>query len=107
MLCCYKTAWKKETLGGRPGVEETLILINLRERGYEGVISIVPVKNTVQQQTCLLGVPTFYGTRRLITAFTKASHWSLFLAIFIQPITPHSISLRSILIISSHLSRSS
>jgi hypothetical protein len=39
---------EKETFGGKPGVEETLIIIKLRESGYEGVISIVPVKNTVQ-----------------------------------------------------------
>jgi hypothetical protein len=39
---------KKEMLGGRAGVEEKAILINLRERGYAGVISIVLVKNMVQ-----------------------------------------------------------
>jgi hypothetical protein len=44
--CGYKIA-REKTLRRRPGVEETVILINLRERGCEGVISIVPVKNTV------------------------------------------------------------
>jgi hypothetical protein len=39
---------KKEMLRGRPGVEETAILINLPERGYEGLISTVPVKNMIQ-----------------------------------------------------------
>jgi hypothetical protein len=47
--------------------------------------------------------PTFYGTRRFIIVFTGALHWSLSWARSIQPIQSHSISLRSILILSSHL----
>jgi hypothetical protein len=44
-----------------------------------------------------------YGTRRFNTAFTKARHWTLFWAsrILFAPSKP--ISLRSILILSSHL----
>jgi hypothetical protein len=42
--------------------------------------------------------PAFYGTRRFNTVFTRARHWSLSLA------TPsHPISLRSILILYTHL----
>jgi hypothetical protein len=37
----------------------------------------------------------FYGTRRLITVFTRALHWSLFTARSIQSIPSHPISLIS------------
>jgi hypothetical protein len=47
--------------------------------------------------------PTFYGTRMFITVFTRALHWSLSWARSIQSIPPHPISLRLILILSSHL----
>jgi len=45
----------------------------------------------------------FYGTRRFITALTSARHLSLSWARSIQSTHPHSISRRSILILSSHL----
>jgi hypothetical protein len=45
----------------------------------------------------------FYGTRRLITVFTRAHHWLLSSARSIQFIPPYPISLRFILILSSHL----
>ena len=47
--------------------------------------------------------PAFYGTRRLITAFTIARHLSLPTASSIQSIPPHPTSWRSIIILSSHL----
>ena len=47
--------------------------------------------------------PAFYGTRWLITAFTNARHLSLSWAISKQSIPPHPNSLRSTLILSSHL----
>ena len=47
--------------------------------------------------------PAFYGTRRLITAFTSAHHLSLPWASSIQSIPPHPTSWTSILILSSHL----
>ena len=47
--------------------------------------------------------PTFYGTRRFITAFTSAHHLSLPWASSILFITPHPTSWRSILLLSSHL----
>jgi hypothetical protein len=47
--------------------------------------------------------PAFYGTRRIIIMFTRAFHWSLSWARSIQSIPSHPISLRSILILSTHL----
>jgi hypothetical protein len=44
-----------------------------------------------------------FGTRRFITVFTRALHWSLPWARSIQSMPPHPISLRSILILFSHL----
>jgi hypothetical protein len=46
---------------------------------------------------------TFYGTWRFITKFTKVNHWSLSWARWIQSIPSHLISLKSILIFTSHL----
>jgi hypothetical protein len=47
--------------------------------------------------------PAFYGTRRFITVFTTACHWFLSWARYIQSTPSLPISLRSILILSSHL----
>ena len=43
--------------------------------------------------------PAFYGTRRFITAFTRARHLSLSWASSIQSVPPHPTSWRSILIL--------
>jgi hypothetical protein len=51
----------------------------------------------------LKNFPAFYGTRRFVTVFTRALHWSLSWARSIQSIPVHPISLRSILILSTHL----
>jgi hypothetical protein len=47
--------------------------------------------------------PTFYGTRRFITAFINTHHLSLSWAKSIQYISPHPTSWRSIFIFSAHL----
>ena len=47
--------------------------------------------------------PTFYGTRRFITAFTSARHLSLSWASSMQSTPSHPTSWRPILILSSHL----
>jgi len=47
--------------------------------------------------------PAFYGTRRFITAVTRAHNLSLSWASSIQSIPPHQTSRISILILSSHL----
>jgi hypothetical protein len=51
----------------------------------------------------LKNFPAFYGIQRFITVFTRALYWSLSWARSIQSIPPHPISLRSILIVSTHL----
>jgi hypothetical protein len=50
----------------------------------------------------LKNFPAFYGTRRFITALTRALHWSLSWAKSIQSPPSHPV-LRSILILSAHL----
>jgi hypothetical protein len=45
-------------------------------------------------------IHAIYGTRRFITVFTRAHHWSVSWARFIQYTT---VSLRSVLILSSHV----
>ena len=47
--------------------------------------------------------PTFYGTRKFITALTSVRHLSLSWASPIQSTYPHPTSWRSILILSTHL----
>jgi hypothetical protein len=51
----------------------------------------------------LKNFPKFYVICRFITMFTRALNWSLSSAWSIQSISPHSISLRSILILSTHM----
>jgi hypothetical protein len=51
----------------------------------------------------LKNFPAFYGTRRFITVFKRALHWSLSWARSIQSIPSYPISLRSILILFTHL----
>jgi hypothetical protein len=46
----------------------------------------------------LKNYPVFYGTRRFITVFTRALHWSLSWARSIQSIPSHPISVRSIIV---------
>jgi hypothetical protein len=55
--------------------------------------SLQPLKN----------FPVFYGTRRFITVFTRALHWSLSWATSLKSTPSHPITLRSVLILSSHL----
>ena len=47
--------------------------------------------------------PAFYGTRKFIIVFKRARHWSPFSTRWIQFILSYHISLRSILILSTHL----
>jgi hypothetical protein len=50
----------------------------------------------------LKNFPAFYRTRKFITVFTRALHWSLSWARSTQSIPSHPSSLRSILILSTH-----
>jgi hypothetical protein len=66
----------------------------LTELSPSGELPIVhPLKN----------FPAFYWTRRFITVFTRALTWFLSWARSIQAIPSHPISLRSTLILSTHL----
>jgi len=47
--------------------------------------------------------PTFYGSKRFNTVFTRAHHWSISGARWFVSTTSHPISLRLILILPSHL----
>jgi hypothetical protein len=58
-------------------------------------------KPTVAQP--LKNFPTFYGTRRFITLFARARHWSLSWARWIQSISPYPISRKPISVLFSHL----
>jgi hypothetical protein len=60
------------------------------------------LENPPVSQT-LKNFPTFYGTQRFITVFTTAGYLSLSCATRINFTPSHSISLRLILILSSHL----
>jgi hypothetical protein len=51
----------------------------------------------------LKNFPAFYGNRRFMTVFTRALHWSLSWARSIQSIPSRPISLKPILILSTHL----
>jgi hypothetical protein len=54
----------------------------------------IPKKRPIVQ--LLKNFPSFYGTRRFITALTRALHWCLSWARSIQPMPSHSVSLWSI-----------
>jgi hypothetical protein len=70
------------------------LLTYLRSWAFLEELSIVqPLKN----------LPAFYGTRSFNSVFTRALHWSLSLAISIQSTPSHHISLRFILMLSTHL----
>jgi hypothetical protein len=72
----------------------TYLLTYLRSWALLEELSIVqPLRNP----------PAFHGTRRFNTMFTRALHWSLSRAISIQSTPSHPVSLRSILILPTHL----
>jgi hypothetical protein len=64
----------------------------------QDILGKVGSYSAYQRITCFL-----YGTRRLITVFTKARHWTLSRASRIQFAPSMPISLRSILMLPSHL----
>jgi len=89
------------TTGVRPCASLPCLLIYLLTFSLTSWIRIVLEKLTgfqLVKKFC-----AFYETRRFITAFTSARHLSLSRASSIQTISPHPTSLRSILILSSHL----
>jgi hypothetical protein len=84
---------------------ERLFMIFNTERFYWNLLT--PCSWTLLEKPpvaqLLMKCPTFYGTRRFITVFTRALHWSLPWSRSIRSIPPHPIYLRSILVLSSHV----
>jgi hypothetical protein len=67
--------------------------------------SLIELNHSWEGVTCAATqgiIPGFYGTRRFITMFTRALHLSLSWARSTQSIPSHPISLRCILILSTH-----
>jgi hypothetical protein len=71
------------------------------------ISELMPRSSTLLEKSpvaqLLKNFPTFYGTRKFITVFTRTFHWSLFWARWIQFIPTHLISSRFVLLLSSHL----
>jgi len=65
-------------------------------RGTNSFLKSNPFSNSQE-------IPAFYGTRNLITPFTSARHLSLLSGRAIQPMPPHPIYWKSIILLSSHL----
>jgi hypothetical protein len=82
-------------------IQNIYILLEFRAKFL--VYSLMKLSPSWEAANCA-ATPTFYGTRRFITVFTKALHWSLSWARSIQCIPSHPIFLRSILILFTHLS---
>jgi hypothetical protein len=71
------------------------------------ILEVSPCSRVLLEKVTVFQVvkkfPTFYGTRKFITAFTSARHLSLSWASSTHSIPLHPNSWRSILILSSHL----
>jgi hypothetical protein len=73
----------------------------VRTKDLSTVSRVLPQKLIVTQ--LVKKFPAFYGTRRFITVFTRTRHWSLSWARWIQSTPSHTVSLRSILMLTSYL----
>jgi hypothetical protein len=78
-----------------------LFRADCRPREVTNSMEALHEKPTVTE--LLKNFPIFCGTRRFITVFTRALHWFLSWAGWMQSVLSHNISLRFILISSSHL----
>jgi hypothetical protein len=90
--------WWNENWQGKPKYSEKTYLFTLTQRSW-----VLLEKSSVAQP--LKNITTSYGTRRFISVFTRSLHWSPSQARSIQSIPPYPFSLRTILILSSHLRR--
>jgi hypothetical protein len=81
----------------RPSLRRKVTLTYLRTYGAE------PFLRSCQLCSHSENSQQYKGTRRFITVFTRALHWSLSWVSPIQSLPSHPISPRSILILSTHL----
>jgi hypothetical protein len=76
------------------------------ERKTKQLTNSMELRPSWENQTVaqlLKNFPRYYGRRRFITVLTRALHLSLSWNKYIQSMSPHTISLRTILILFSHL----
>jgi hypothetical protein len=93
-----KQAYHITILGLALKLHATLLHQTLLTNSLHGILGEQPTGAQL-----LKNFPTFYGTRRLITEFAKVRLWSLSISKGIQALSPHPISLTSILVLSSQL----
>jgi hypothetical protein len=84
-----------------------IIISGLQDKGYQETAWLTQCRRIALEKLTVTQLvkkfPASYGTRRLITVFTSVRQWSLFWIRWIQSTPSRHISLRSILILSSHL----
>jgi hypothetical protein len=95
-----KISWYTRSSREMKEPDEMDVLVRRTVHVYDASWALLEEPPIVQP---LKNFPAFYGTRRFNTVFTRALHWFLFWAISIQSTPSHPISLRSILILSTHL----
>ena len=87
---CEKCTWRRST----PTLPRWNLLLTTYSTFFLQYLTVLQL---------LKKFPTFYGTRKFITAFTSARQMSLSWASSIQSIPPHPTSCRAILILFPHL----
>jgi hypothetical protein len=102
--------WRWQTYSPHTRRHMVLTSLTKREKGInEGDFMSCTQRNgadsfLISRQLCSYSIfLTFYGTRRFIVVFTTALQWSLSWDRSIQSLPIHPISLRSTLILPSHL----
>jgi hypothetical protein len=97
----------------KPGLKTLLGFLNFSAFNWQYVTYLLTyllthsmvqgiISKAESQSACQKKILLSYGTRRFITTFTKARHWTLYWTNRIQFAPSISISLRSIIMLSSH-----